>query len=61
MIEKVKTGNESLWSNLGLLYFVTTGVNFINIFSTAFTHADPKAQIDTDDLTEFLHFWDLCV
>jgi hypothetical protein len=35
------------------------GVNFINILSTAFTHADPESVKDTDDLTVFLRFQDL--
>jgi hypothetical protein len=33
-----------------------TGVNFINIFCTAFTSTDPKIAKNTDDSTEFLRF-----
>jgi len=39
----------------------TSGVNFIKILHAAFMRTDPKAQKDTDNLTEFLSFWDLCM
>ncbi len=36
---------------------VSTGVNFINVLQAVLTY---KVQKDTDDLTVFLHFWNLC-
>ncbi len=43
-----------------MLVKLITEVNFINILCDASKHADPKSAKDTDDLTEFLHFWNLC-
>ncbi len=34
-------------------------VNFINIYMQLLCVQIPKAQKDTDNLTEFLRFWDL--
>jgi hypothetical protein len=36
-----------------MLMKLTTGVNFINIFCQALTHAYPKSTKNTDDLTVF--------
>ena len=37
-----------------------SGVDFTNILQAVFVHAQiPKEQNDIDDLTIFLHFWDL--
>ena len=35
-------------------------VDFPNIIRAAFALPDPKSAKDTDDLTVFLRFWDLC-
>ncbi len=35
-------------------------VNFTNILWASFTHADPKSAKNTDDLTVFFPFKDLC-
>jgi len=43
------------------LKLVTPVVNFINILQAAFTRADSKNAKKTDNLTVFLHFWDLRV
>ncbi len=41
-----------------ILYFVSTGVNFINVSSAAFTLVDPEiVKILT---SHFLRIWDLC-
>jgi len=37
------------------------GVDFPNVVRAAFALPDPKSAKDTDDLTVFLCFWDLCV
>jgi len=37
------------------------GANFNNILQATFAAVDHKVQKDTDDLTVFLHFWDLCL
>jgi len=36
------------------------GVDFINVLQAALALRFQKAQKDTDDLTVFLRFWDLC-
>ncbi len=38
---------------------LTPGVDFIKVLRAAFAHVDPKSVKDTENLTEFLHFWDL--
>ncbi len=43
-----------------MLMKVTTEVDFANILCAAFMHVDPKGTQNTDDLTVFLHFCDLC-
>jgi hypothetical protein len=41
---------------------ITTGVNFINVFTRNFyARRSQKAQKDTGDLTEILRFWELLV
>jgi len=39
--------------------YSTPGVNFINVQRAAFAPVDPKSVKDTDNLTEFLRFWEL--
>jgi hypothetical protein len=45
-------------------FFITVdfrpGVDFTNVLQSSFSAQIPKAQKDTDDLTVFLCFWDLC-
>ncbi len=41
--------------------FSSLGVYFINIYEQLLLVQIPKTQIDTDDLTLFLRFWNLCM
>ncbi len=40
---------------------ITRGVDFINILHEAFMRVCPKSTKDRDDLTVFLHIWDLLI
>jgi len=37
------------------------GIDFTNVLLAASARVDPKSVKDTEDLTEFLRFWDLWV
>ncbi len=46
---------------IGTVERVQSGVDFTNMLQAAFASKNPKSTKGTDDLTVFLHFWNLCV
>ncbi len=41
-----------------MLMKMSTGINFINVLRAAFAQADPETSKKTDNLIDFLCFWD---
>jgi len=52
-------GSLSVKAGHKMLVKSTPGIHFTNVLQAAFAPKDTKVQKDTDDLTVFLHLWDL--
>ncbi len=64
MYELIKTKGVTVRRTVSLIievHKIEVGVNFSNILRVIFNHTYPKSSLDTNYLTEFLIFWDLCL